>query len=204
MSTAGRLAEAGTRVAVVERELVGGECSFWACIPSKALLRPAEILAEARRVPGAAEAVTGTLDVRAVLDRRDQVIHDLDDSANLPFFEQLSIAFFRGHGRLAGEKRVELDSGETLEATKAVVIATGSRALLPPIPGLVESDPWTNRDITTAKQVPRGLVIAGGGGVGTEMAQAWATLDAHVTLVEASAISSHRRRASPASSSLTP
>ena len=181
---AGRLAEGGLSVAIVERELVGGECSFWACMPSKALLRPAEALAEARRIPGAAEAVSGELDVQAVLDRRDEVIHDLDDSGQLPFLEDSGIALHRGHGALDGEKRVRLDSGETLEARKAVVIATGSRASIPPIPGLRESDPWTNREVTTAKEVPRGLVIIGGGVVGTEMAQAWTTLGTHVTLVE--------------------
>jgi len=181
---AGRLAEGGQSVAIVERELVGGECSFWACMPSKALLRPAEILAEARRIPGAAEAITGSLDVQAVLDRRDEVIHDLDDSSMEPWLEDLGITLFRAAGALDGEKRVKLDSGEVLQARTAVVIATGSRAALPPIPGLAESDPWTNREITTAKQVPRGLVIIGGGVVGCEMAQAWNSLGTHVTLIE--------------------
>ena len=181
---AGRLAEGGQSVAIVERELVGGECSFWACMPSKALLRPAEVLREVRRIPGAAEAVTGTLDVTAVLRRRDEVIHDLDDSSMEPWLEDLGITLFRAAGALDGEKRVKLDSGEVLQARTAVVIATGSRAALPPIPGLAESDPWTNREITTAKQVPRGLVIIGGGVVGCEMAQAWNSLGTHVTLIE--------------------
>ncbi|MBA2516762.1 MAG: NAD(P)/FAD-dependent oxidoreductase [Solirubrobacterales bacterium] len=181
---AGRLAEGGQKVAIVERELVGGECSFWACMPSKALLRPAEILAEVRRVPGAAEAATGSLDVHAVLDRRDEVIHDLDDSGMEPWLDGLGIALYRSTGALDGPKRVKLDSGEVLEARNAVVIATGSRASFPPIPGLAESDPWANREITTAKEVPRGLVIIGGGVVGCEMAQAWNSLGTHVTLVE--------------------
>ena len=181
---AGRLADAGERVAIVESQLVGGECSFWACMPSKALLRPAEILAEVRRVPGAAEAAIGEIDVEAVLRRRDEVIHDLDDSGMLPWLEEKSIALYRSRGELAGERRVKLDSGETLEATKAVVVCTGSRASVPPIPGLRESDPWTNRELTTLKEVPRGMVLLGGGVVGTEMAQAWSSLGAHVTLVE--------------------
>jgi dihydrolipoamide dehydrogenase len=181
---AGRLADAGQKVAIVERELIGGECSFWACMPSKALLRPAEALAEARRVPGAAEAVTGTLDVAATLARRDEVIHDLDDSHMVGWLEGKGIALYRSHGELDGERRVKLASGEELEATNAVVISTGSRAAIPPIPGLAESGPWANREITTLKEVPAGIVMLGGGVVGVEMAQAWTTLGTHVTLVE--------------------
>jgi pyruvate/2-oxoglutarate dehydrogenase complex dihydrolipoamide dehydrogenase (E3) component len=180
---AGRLADGGQKVAIVERELIGGECSFWACMPSKALLRPAEVLAEAKRIPGAAEAITGELDVAAVLARRDEVIHDLDDSGMVPWLEEQGIALYRNAGALAGEGRVELDDGTVLGA-KTVVVATGSRASIPPIPGLRESEPWGNREITTLKEVPRGLVILGGGVVGVEMAQAWNSLGAHITLVE--------------------
>ena len=103
---AGRLANGGLKVAIVEDRLVGGECSFWACMPSKALLRPYEALAEARRVEGAAEAITGSLDVQAVLDRRDEIIHGLDDASMLPWLEDQGIALFRGRGRLTGERRV--------------------------------------------------------------------------------------------------
>src|SRR4051794_14120126 len=102
---AGRLGENGLAVAIVEGHLVGGECSFYACMPSKALLRPAEVLAEARRIPGAREAAQGELDVQAVLDRRDEVIHDLDDSTQLPWLEQRGVALYRGFGRIAGERR---------------------------------------------------------------------------------------------------
>src|ERR687897_402782 len=105
---AGRLAERGLSVAIVEDRLVGGECSYWACMPSKALLRPYEALEEARRIPGAAEAITGELDVQAVLDRRDEVIHDLDDSSQLPWLEDPGIALFRGRGRVTGERRVQV------------------------------------------------------------------------------------------------
>jgi pyruvate/2-oxoglutarate dehydrogenase complex dihydrolipoamide dehydrogenase (E3) component len=180
---AGRLAERGLQVAIVEEHLIGGECSYYACMPSKALLRPAELLAEVERVPGAREAVTGTLDVAAVLARRDQVIHDLDDSVQLPWLEQRNVTVVRGRGRLDGERRVRVGE-RTLEARQAVIVATGSGAAVPPIPGLRETEHWTNREATIAKNVPARLVILGGGVVGVEMAQAWSSLGAQVTLIE--------------------
>src|ERR1700674_1011287 len=125
---AGRLGEAGRSVAIVESRLVGGECTFFACMPSKALLRPQEAVDEARRLPGARETVSGELDVSAVLRRRDEVVHDLDDSIQLPWLEQRGVALFRGRGRLAGERRVEVGE-RTLTAREAVVVATGSSAL---------------------------------------------------------------------------
>ncbi len=181
---AGRLAEHGLSIALVERDLVGGECSFYACMPSKALLRPAQALAEAQRVAGAAEAARGDLDVRAVLARRDAVIHDLNDAVQLPWLEQRGIVLVRGHATIAGEREVRVGE-ELLRARCAVVLATGSSALVPPIPGLAEADPWTNRDATTAKAVPRSLLVLGGGVVGVEMAQAYASLGARVTIIEA-------------------
>ena len=181
---AGRLAEGGAKVAIVEPHLVGGECSFYACMPSKALLRPAEVLAEVRRVPGAAEAVTGDLDTGAALRRRDEVIHDLDDSSQLPWLEERGIELFRGSGVLDGERRVKVGD-DVLVAQKAVVVATGSDASIPPIEGLREAEPWDNRQATTAKEVPESLVILGGGPVGAEMAQAWQSFGADVALVEA-------------------
>ena len=180
---AGRLGEAGLEVALVERELVGGECSYWACMPSKALLRPAEALAEVARIPGAREAVTGTLDVEAVLRRRDEVIHDFDDSAQLPWLEERHVTLVRGHGALDGERRVRVGD-ETLLARRAVVIATGSGSALPPIPGLAEARPWTSREVTTAKAAPGRLTILGGGVVAVEMAQAWSSLGSRVTLIQ--------------------
>jgi len=181
---AGRLADKGHEVAVVESELVGGECSFYACMPSKALLRPADALAEARRVPGAAEAVTGELDVDAVLARRDQIVHDMDDSNAVPWLEDRGIALIRGHGRLEGEHRVRV--GELLcEAREAVVLAVGSAAAIPAIPGLAEARPWTSREVTTAHTIPGSLVVLGGGVVGVEMAQAYSSLGSTVTLIEA-------------------
>ena len=155
---AGKLAGEGLEVAIVEDRLVGGECSFWACMPSKALLRPYEALEEVKRIPGAAEAVTGSLDVQALLDRRDEVIHDLDDSVQLPWLEDRGIALLRGRGRLTGERRVdvELHEGgtEELEARKAVFLAGGTLPAMPPIEGLdAIDDAWTNRQSTTAKAV---------------------------------------------------
>jgi dihydrolipoamide dehydrogenase len=181
---AGRLAEQGLEVALIERELVGGECSYWACMPSKALLRPGQVLAEAARVPGAREAVSGKLDVSAVLERRDEVIHGLDDSVQLPWIEKRGITLVRGQARLDGERRVKVGE-QRLEARRAVVIAVGSGASIPPIPGLAEISPWTNRAGTGAKQVPPRLTILGGGPVGCELAQAWASLGSRVVLVEA-------------------
>ena len=180
---AGRLGDGGLKVAIVERELVGGECSFYSCMPSKALLRPAEAVDEARRLPGAAEAITGELDVAAVLARRDEVIHDRDDSSQLPWLEERGVELVRNHGRLTGERTLSAGDDE-LVARRAVVIATGSCALIPPIDGLRDAQPWTNRELTTTETVPERLLILGGGVVGVEMAQAFASLGSQVTLVE--------------------
>ncbi len=180
---AGRLADRGLEVCVVERELVGGECSFYACMPSKALLRPHEALAEVQRIPGAAEAVTGDLDVAATLARRDEVIHDLDDAAQLPWLEDRGVTLVRSHGRITGERRVRAGD-EELVARRGVLLATGSGAALPPVEGLADARPWTNREATTAKAIPRRLLILGGGVVGVEMAQAYATLGSRVMLIE--------------------
>jgi len=181
---AGRLAENGLSVALVERELVGGECSFYACMPSKALLRPAQALAEARRIPGAAEAAGGELDVAAVLRRRDEVVNDLNDDAHMPWVQERGIALVRGQGVLTGEREVRVGE-ELLRARKAVILAPGTGAAMPPIPGLRESRPWTNREVTTAKSIPASLLVLGGGVVGVEMATAYASLGAKVTIVEA-------------------
>ncbi|HEX2097100.1 MAG TPA: NAD(P)/FAD-dependent oxidoreductase [Solirubrobacterales bacterium] len=180
---AGRLAEGGLDVAIVEQHLVGGECSYYACMPSKALLRPGELLDEARRVPGAAEAISGALDSAAVLSRRDEVIHELDDSGQLPWLEERGIELFRGEGRLDGERRV-IVGGEVLTARRAVVVATGSGAAMPPIDGLDEIGSWNNREGTTARSAPGSMVVLGGGPVGAELAQAWGALGSRVTLVE--------------------
>src|SRR5215218_5566470 len=179
---AGRLGAAGLEVALVEEHLVGGECSYYACMPSKALLRPAELLAEVGRVPGVrAEGVNAA----AVLARRDEVIHELDDSSQVPWLDARHVKLVRGHARLDGERRVRVED-EVLEARRAVVVATGSGPVVPPIQGLAEARPWGNREATTAQEPPEALVILGGGVVGVELAQAWSSLGSRVTLLEGS------------------
>ncbi len=178
---AGRLADGGLSVAIVEQHLVGGECSYYACMPSKALLRPADLLGEAERLPGI--AVDGKLDARAVLARRDEVVHDLDDSGQLPWLEERGIELFRGSGRLEGERRVRIGD-DLLTANRAVVIATGSAAAMPPIEGLDSVEAWNNREGTTSKHVPESMIVLGGGPVGCELSQAWASLGCRVTLIE--------------------
>ncbi len=180
---AGRLGDAGLDVAMVEAELLGGECSYWACMPSKALLRPGELLPETQRVPGVSEAVTGKLDATAVLERRDEVIHDLDDSGQEEWVESKGIELFRAHGRLEGERKVRVGE-DVLTARKAVVLATGSGTNFIPIEGLADARAWSNREATTAKEVPGRLAVLGAGVVGVEMAQAWCALGAQVTLIE--------------------
>ena len=176
---AGRLGENGLSVAIVEDRLVGGECSYYACMPSKALLRPVELDREVRRVPGLELA---PIDVAAVLARRDEVISNLDDTRQLPWLEERGIVLVRGRGRLDGERRVVVGD-EELVARKAVVVATGSAALVPEIEGLREARPWTNIEGTTASEVPARLAILGGGVVGVELSQAWAAFGSKVTLV---------------------
>ena len=175
-------------VAVIERELVGGECSYWACIPSKALLGPPNALAAARRLPGASAAVTGELDVDAVLARRDDFIADLDDDGQARWVGSIGADLLRGTGRLVGEREVEVTAADgttrRLRADRAVVVATGSRPAVPPVQGLADIRLWDNRDVTTAKQIPERLVVLGGGVVGCEMAQAYRRLGAtQVTVV---------------------
>jgi dihydrolipoamide dehydrogenase len=180
---AGRLGGRELEVAIVEDRLVGGECSYWACMPSKALLRPAQALAEVRRVPGAREAVTGRLDVEAALERRTEIVHGWDDSGQLPWLEERGVMLVRGHGHLAGKQVVHVGD-VILRARKAVVVAVGTAPFIPPIEGLAAADPWTNRDASQAREVPESLVVIGGGPVGCELAQAFATLGARVTLLE--------------------
>ncbi len=180
---AGRLADAGWKVAIVERDLIGGECSYYACMPSKALLRPADVLAEARRIPGVPVDDDSELEPAAILARRDEVIHGEDDSGQLPWLEERGIELFRGEGRFTGEREVVVGD-HTLHAGKAVIVATGSGAAMPPIDGLDSVPVWNNRDATTAKAVPASLVVLGGGPVGSELSQAWASLGTKVTLLE--------------------
>ncbi|MET8352168.1 MULTISPECIES: dihydrolipoyl dehydrogenase family protein [unclassified Micromonospora] len=186
-NVADRVVQGGLTAAIVERELVGGECSYWACMPTKALLRSASALRAARQVPGAREAVTGDLDVAAVLNRRDSFVSHWKDDGQVSWLESAGIALYRGQGRISGARVVEVtgDDGVTtrLTARHAVVVATGSSALLPDIPGLRAAAPWTSRDSASAGSVPRRLAIIGGGVVATEMATAYSALGSAVTLL---------------------
>ncbi len=180
---AGHLADGGLRVAIVERERVGGECDYWACIPSKTLLRPGEALEAARQAPGAAEAVSGDVRPEGAFGWRDFMVSGYEDGAKADYLESKGIEVLRGSARLAGAGRVEID-GEAHSADH-VVIATGSDAVIPPVPGLRELDGvWTNREATALTEVPRRLLVLGGGPVGVEMAQAVRRFGASVAVVE--------------------
>ena len=177
---ADRVRKAGLTVAVVEQHLVGGECSFYACSPSKALLRPVHVTRASQRVEG---SVGAHLDRDGVLHRRDQWINDLSDSGAVGWLEHVGIDLVRGPGRVAGERRVEVD-GTTLEARHAVVLATGTSPLVPDVPGLAAARPWTNREATTSSKVPERLAVLGGGVVACELALVYAALGAEVTIIE--------------------
>src|SRR5829696_9263081 len=180
---AGHLADGGLRVAVVERELVGGECDYWACIPSKTLLRPGEALQAAREAPGAAEAVSGGVRPAGAFEWRDFMVSEYHDEAKVGYLEGKGIEVMRGAARLTGPGSVTV--GDDAHSADHVVIATGSDPVKPPIPGLDDLDGvWTNREVTGLTEVPQRLLILGGGPVGVEMAQAVHRLGASVALVE--------------------
>jgi pyruvate/2-oxoglutarate dehydrogenase complex dihydrolipoamide dehydrogenase (E3) component len=189
-NAAGRAVDRGFTAAIVEERLAGGECSFYGCIPSKTLIRPGDVLAAARRVPGAAEAVTGTIDVQAAFAQRDYMTNNWQDAGDLKWFESKGIEFVRGHGRLAGPRAVEVETPEgtrKLSARTAVVVACGTIPLVPPIEGLADVKPWDNRDATAVKELPGSLLVLGGGAIGAELAQAFKRLGTgEVTVVEGS------------------
>ncbi len=172
----------GLSVAIVEAELVGGECSYWACMPSKALLRSGHAVAAAKRLDGAAQAVTGSLDAARVLARRNSFTSDWKDDGQVSWLESADIALIRGHARITGPKTIEVD-GETHTARAAVAVVTGSLHTLPDVPGLADAKPWGTREATSAQEVPESLLVIGGGVSGSELATAWASLGAKVTLV---------------------
>jgi len=185
---AGELAKGGKRTAIVERELVGGECTFWACMPSKTLLRPGEALADARRAPGAAQAADGRLDVEAALGWRDYMVSNYSDDGGVKWAHDNGIDILRGDGRITGPGEVEVD-GETHTADD-IVVATGSEPVIPPTDGLRDLEGlWTNREVTgfKADELPRRLLVLGGGPVGVEMAQALRRMGSEVALVEGGA-----------------
>ena len=191
-NVADRAVQGGLSVVIVESELVGGECSYWACMPSKALLRPGALLHDVHDVDGARQAVIGDLDVEAVLRRRDAIVHEWDDSSQVTWLDGAGIDLVRGHGRLVGEREVAVEGADgevtTLVARHAVVISTGSDALIPDIPGMADVAPWTSREATGVEQVPESLAILGGGVVGSEMATAFASFGTRVTLIARSGL----------------
>ncbi|SCD77389.1 NAD(P)/FAD-dependent oxidoreductase [Streptomyces sp. OspMP-M43] len=186
-NVADRARAAGLSTAVVESELVGGECSYWACMPSKALLRPVVARADARRVPGLSAAVRGPLDVEAVLAHRDAEASHWQDDGQVAWLESVGADVLRGTGRLTGPRAVTVTAPDGTEhrltARHAVAVCTGSRAVVPSLPGVEEARPWTSREATSAKKAPGRLVIVGGGVVGVEMATVWQALGSEVTLL---------------------
>ncbi|MFJ6934443.1 dihydrolipoyl dehydrogenase family protein [Streptomyces sp. NPDC101132] len=182
-----RTRAAGLSTALVEAELIGGECSYWACIPSKALLRPALARADARRVPALRDAVSGPLDAAAALAHRDYWTGHWKDDGQVDWLASIGAHVYRGHGRLYGTRKVAVTSPEgehhVLSARHAVVVATGSRARLPDLPGLTGARPWTGREATSAQHVPGRLTVVGGSVVAVEMATAWQALGSAVTVL---------------------
>ncbi len=191
-NVADRVVQGGLTAVIIEQELVGGECSYWACMPSKALLRSGIALRAAQSVSGTKEAVTGDLDVSAVFARRDSFTSNWQDDGQVQWLQGAGIDLLRGHARLTGERTVSVtaDDGTVtqISARHAVVISTGSDAMLPDIPGLAESAPWTSREATSATAAPKSLAIIGGGVVGAEMATAYATFGTEVTLISRSGL----------------
>ena len=186
-NVADRTVQGGLSTVLVESDLIGGECSYWACMPSKALLRSGAALAAAQRVPGAAEAVTGTVDVRATLKQRDAIASNWKDDGQAKWLESAGIGLVRGHARLSGVREVTVTADDgtvtVLTASHAVVVSTGSAALMPDIAGLKEIEPWTSRDATSAQHIPPRLAVIGGGVVAAEMAAAYASLGSIVTVI---------------------
>ncbi|WP_406315128.1 dihydrolipoyl dehydrogenase family protein [Streptomyces sp. NBC_00118] len=186
-NVADRARAAGLSAAVVESELVGGECSYWACMPSKALLRPVIAQADARRLPGLRESVQGPLEAPAVLARRDEYTSHWKDDGQVSWLESIGADLYRGKGRITGIRRVTVigpDGTEhVLTARHAVAVCTGTRAALPDLPGLADVEPWTSREATSAQKVPGRLVVVGGGVVAAEMATAWQALGSQVTML---------------------
>jgi dihydrolipoamide dehydrogenase len=177
----------GLTVVLIEAELVGGECSYWACMPSKALLRAGSALRAARAVGGASQAVTGDVDPAAAFARRTRIVHDWDDASQVAWVDSTGIDLVRGHARLTGERTVTVETADgstiDLRAKHAVAVSTGSVALLPDIPGLAEIEPWTSHDATSATKAPASLAILGGGVVACEMATAYASFGTKITMI---------------------
>lgn len=191
-NVADRAVQGGLKTVIVEAELVGGECSYWACMPSKTLLRSAALLRAATKVGGAREAITGSLDVQAVLRRRDRMTSDWKDDGQVNWLKSAGIDLVRGHGSISAAREVTVTAcdGSTtvLRARHAVAVCTGSAALLPDISGLADCNPWTSREATSVHEVPDSLAIIGGGVVGVEMATAFAGFGTRVHLIARSGL----------------
>ncbi|MFF9563174.1 dihydrolipoyl dehydrogenase family protein [Leifsonia sp. NPDC014704] len=191
-NVADRAAQGGLRTVIVESELVGGECSYWACMPSKTLLRSGALLRAAQKVGGTREAVTGPLDVGAVLKRRDDMTSNWNDDGQVEWLNGAGIDLVRGWGVITAPREVTVTAEDgtvtVLRAKHAVAVSTGSAALLPDIPGLRESEPWSSREATSAQRVPVSLAILGGGVVATEMATAYAGFGTEVHLIARSGL----------------
>lgn len=191
-NVADRVVQGGLSVVIIEAELVGGECSYWACMPSKSLLRAPMAIRAAQALPGAAEAVTGTLDTRALFSYRNGVTDQWSDDGQLDWLDGAGIDLVRGHGRISGRLEVTVtdpDGAEVvLTARRAVVVSTGTTAAIPDIAGMEDVAPWTSRDATSAQNVPRRLIVIGGGVVACEMATAYASFGSAVTLLSRSAL----------------
>lgn len=186
-NVADRVARGGLSAVIIESELVGGECSYWACIPSKALLRPGSVLHSAQAVPGATEAITGTLNAPAALKHRDWFTNNWQDGSQVEWLDSAGIDLIRGRGRITGPREVQVDALDgnsyALKANHAVVVATGSTPTIPDIEGLRDVPYWTTRGATAAKEIPQRFVVLGGGVAGVELAQAFARLGSNVTIV---------------------
>ena len=184
-SVAGQLAEAGLSVVGIDRELVGGECPYWGCVPSKMMIRAADLLAEARRVPGMAGKVEVIPDWSHVAERiRAEATDNWDDTVAVDRFEGKGGRFLRGHGTIVGDGLVRVGD-ETIRATGGIVLATGTSAAVPPIPGLVDTPYWTNREAIQVEELPASIIVLGGGAIGAELAQVFARFGVEVTIVEA-------------------
>lgn len=191
-NVADRAKQGGLSVAIVENELVGGECSYWACIPSKALLRSGSALRAAHRVPGASAAVTGALDNAAVFARRNEFTHNWTDQHEAKWLADAGIELFRGRGSVTAPKQVRVTAADgsltELTAAHAVAIATGTTSKIPAIDGLADARPWTSREAVSAQEAPRSLAIIGGGVVAVEMATAYASFGTRVTMIARSGL----------------
>ena len=197
-NVAGRTSPGGLSTVIIESELVGGECTYWACMPSKALLRPGEALAAAKAVPAAAGAVTGVVDPETALRSRNAFANDWNDYWQVKWVESVNADLLRGRARIVGPKRVvvDLSEGGTVELTarKAVVVATGSHSRIPPIEGIEDVGAYDNRDIVVCQIVPESIIIFGGGAVGLEMAEAWRSLGTRqITIIERRALDDRRK-----------